>query len=279
MEGVKRKRREPASPQEQSREGSKKSSKPKTVRRHKEEGVRNGSEKTGRRPPKPLPRYHSIQEPDTAPAQSLTASSADHAPAIARRPTSRDAARHDRPRKSKLKQGDADASNRHSHRSHTPRDHSDVTRRHSSASSGGSQAKAKSGRNKFVQENRERSRPTSASLEAEGARAQSPSDDASSVHSSESRKKLMLKYMLHEVREIKRSIDPNLPDFHVTPKRTRRHKSDDDVTTSLNDSQNLEGFEEYFVTGSSEGFETGVGLEFTEAERKDMLRQLKTYFF
>ena len=48
---------------------------------------------------------------------------------------------------------------------------------------------------------------------------------ARSDTSTGSNKKLMLKYMLHEVRELKRQIDPNAPDIHVRQKSHAHNRS------------------------------------------------------
>jgi hypothetical protein len=54
----------------------------------------------------------------------------------------------------------------------------------------------------------------------------------------------MLKYMIHEVRELKRSIDPNAPDIHV-----RRPGSMDDVSSE----ERLEEHSEEVVTHGDDG--------------------------
>ena len=67
-----------------------------------------------------------------------------------------------------------------------------------------------------------------------------------SERSTDSKKKLMLKYMLHEVRALKHSIDPSLPDFHVRPKRGRgaaHSASTEQLLDQFNTSQDLDGFD------------------------------------
>ena len=81
-----------------------------------------------------------------------------------------------------------------------------------------------------------------------------------STGSTDSSKKVMLRYMLHEVRKIKRQIDPNLPDFHVRP-RGRSGDSDN----VFDESQDLEGFEE-----SMEVDDTGNKLSQTIREGRKL---------
>ena len=89
------------------------------------------------------------------------------------------------------------------------------------------------------------SRPSSAQIHRPKSRgSRTPSDDESyrsdrqspgtpdspSGSKSAASKKTMLKYMIHEVRELKRQLDPNSPDIHIWKKRDKKPGSGGDTS-------------------------------------------------